>query len=235
MEILDNIPFELNFDTLLSRLHLEKESKYTKEVRNLVETVEPIIAPKAIYEVSYIQNKGYDTVTIGEVTFTSRVMRVNLDKVERVFPYIATCGKEVDEITVSSDDFLRRFFLDTIKEMALGASIGYLNNHLKRKYALGKMSRMAPGASAPDVWPIEQQKQLFSIFGDTEDLIGVRLTDSSLMIPNKSVSGISFPTEIPFESCQLCPRERCPGRRAPYDEKMLETKYENQDIGIKPT
>jgi hypothetical protein len=224
MEILKNIPFELNFDTLLSRLHLEKESKYTTEVQHLAETVEPIIAPKAVYEVSYIQDRGYDTVNIGGVTFTSRVLRVNLDKVERVFPYIATCGKEIDDIAVPPDDFLMRFFLDTIKEMALGVSVGYLNNYLKTKYALGKTSRMAPGAGAADVWPIEQQKQLFSIFGNTEDLIGVKLTDSCLMIPTKSVSGISFPTEIPFESCQLCPREKCPGRRAPYD-KDLEKRY----------
>ena len=224
MEVLDDIPFELNFDTLLSRLHLEKESKYTKEVQHLAEAVEPIITPKAVYEVSYIQDRGYDTVNIGGVTFTSRVLRVNLDKVERVFPYIATCGKEIDEVAVPPDDFLRRFFLDTIKEMALGVSVGYLNNYLKTKYALGKTSRMAPGAGAEDVWPIEQQKQLFSIFGNTEDLIGVKLTDSGLMVPTKSVSGISFPTEISFESCQLCPREKCPGRRAPYD-KDLEKRY----------
>ena len=226
-----NIPFELNFDTLLSRLHLEKDSKYTKEVQHLAEAVEPIIAPKAVYEVSYIQDRGYDTVNIGGVTFTSRVLRVNLDKVERVFPYIATCGKEIDEVAVPPDDFLRRFFLDTIKEMALGVSVGYLNNYLKTKYALGKTSRMAPGAGAEDVWPIEQQKQLFSIFGNTEDLIGVKLTDSGLMVPTKSVSGISFPTEIPFESCQLCPREKCPGRRAPYDKNLLETRYKSQDTG----
>jgi len=225
MEILDNIPFELDFDRLLSKLHLEKKSKYTQKLQHLAETVEPIISPKAIYKISYIQDKGADTITIEGVTFTSRVLRVNLDEVERVFPYVATCGKEVDEIKFSSDDFLRRFFLDTIKEMALGASVGYLHNYLKTKYALGKVSGMSPGASAAEVWPIEQQKELFSIFDNTEDLIGVKLTDSSLMIPTKSVSGILFPTEIPFESCQLCPRERCPSRRAPYDENLLKTRY----------
>jgi hypothetical protein len=225
MKILDDIPFKLDFGRFLSQLHLDGNSKYTKEAQHLAETVEPIIAPKAIYEVSYIQDKGYDTVKIDGVTFTSRVLRVNLDKVERIFPYVATCGKEIDEITFSADDFLLRFFLDTIKQMALGAGVKYLHNYLKTQYALGKTSKMSPGASAAEVWPIEQQKQLFSIFGDTEDLIGVKLTDSGLMIPTKSVSGILFPTEIPFESCQLCPKERCPGRRAPYDEKLLKTRY----------
>ncbi|MBC8461851.1 MAG: hypothetical protein H8D67_28105 [Deltaproteobacteria bacterium] len=39
---------------------------------------------------------------------------------------------------------------------------------------------------------IEQQKELFSIFGNVEDLIGVKLTDSYLMIPNKSVSRLNL-------------------------------------------
>ena len=225
MEVLNDIAFQLDMDTLLARLHIDKESEDAKDIQHLVDHVAPLIKPKAVYKVSYIQYKGYDTVNIGGVTFTSRVLRVNLDKVERVFPYIATCGSELEKIVAATDDFMRRFWLDTVKEMALEAGRKYLSNYLKRKYALGQMSKMSPGAGSQDLWPIEQQKQLFSIFGNVEDLIGVKLTDSFLMIPNKSVSGIYFPTEIKFESCQLCPRKGCPSRRAPYDKNLLEAKY----------
>ena len=86
---------------------------------------------------------------------------------------------------------------------------------------------MSPGDGSRTVWPITQQKQLFSIFGNVEDLIGVRLTDSMLMIPVKSVSGIFVPTEIKFETCQLCPGERCIARKAPYDPG-LEKKYQDK-------
>lgn len=226
MEVLDNIPFELDFNKLISKLHLEKRSEYIAEVQSLVKAVTSAIKPKAIYEVSYIQDKNYDTVTIGGVKFTSHILCVNLDKVERVFPYIATCGKELDEVDIPSDDFLTRYWLDTIKEMALAVSMGYLSDYIRKKFALGRTSRMSPGSAAADVWPIQQQKQLFSIFGNVEVLIGVKLTDSFLMIPNKSVSGIIFPTEISFQSCQVCPREKCPGRSAPYDKNLLETRYQ---------
>jgi hypothetical protein len=64
---------------------------------------------------------------------------------------------------------------------------------------------------------------LFSLFGDVDNLIGVRLTAESLMIPNKSVSGICFPTEINFQSCQVCHREKCSGRKAPFDGKLWES------------
>jgi len=225
MEILNDIAFQLDMDTLLARLRVDKESQDAKDIQNLIERVAPLVEPKAIYEVSYIQYKGYDTVNIGGVTFTSRVLRVNLDKIERVFPYIATCGRELEKIVAVTDDFMRRFWLDTVKDMALEASRKHLSNYLKRRYALGQTSSMSPGAGSKDLWPIEQQKQLFSIFGNVEGLIGVKLTDSFLMIPNKSVSGIYFPTEIRFESCQLCPRKECLARRAPYDKNLLEAKY----------
>jgi hypothetical protein len=228
MEILVDVPTEFDIDRLLARLHIDKESKNASDILDLIETVAPVIRPKAIYEVSYIQYRNYDTVDIGGVIFKSRVLRVNLDKVERVFPYIATCGREVDEIAIPPGDLLTQFWLDSIKQMALDAVRTYLVNHLRERYALGELSKMSPGEGSQDLWSIEQQRQLFSIFGNVEDLIGVTLTDSLFMIPIKSVSGIYFPTEIRFESCQLCPREVCPSRRAPYDKDLLESFYKDR-------
>ena len=155
----------------------------------------------------------------------------NLDKVERVFPYVVTCGRELYDIDIPSNELLKGYLLDQIRETVLISARKYLEDYLIRKYALGQLSRMSPGSGAATVWPITQQKQLFSIFGNVEELIGVRLTDSMLMIPVKSVSGIFFPTEIKFETCQLCPRERCIGRRAPYDSD-LEKKYQDRLLKI---
>ena len=75
---------------------------------------------------------------------------------------------------------------------------------------------MNPG-SLPD-WPITEQAKLFSLLGDVKALIGVTLTESMLMLPTKSVSGVYFETERNFENCELCARENCPGRRKPFDE-----------------
>lgn len=207
---------------LLSRLRIEKHSSDDSDLRHLVETVRPVANPKAIYDVCYVQARAVDSVTIADVTFTSRVLRVNLDNVERVFPFVATCGREFDDVHVPGDDLLKQFWLDELKAVALEAGRKYLNGHLKAGYALGKVTSMSPGAGDRDVWPIEQQQLLFSLFGNTQDLIGVRLTDSCLMIPNKSVSGIIFPTEVTFETCRLCHRQGCPGRAAPYDKALFD-------------
>jgi hypothetical protein len=77
---------------------------------------------------------------------------------------------------------------------------------------------MSPGSL--EDWPIEQQRPLFSLLGNVEASIGVKLNKSLLMIPRKSVSGVYFPNEVTFYNCQLCPRERCEGRKAPYTEEL---------------
>lgn len=201
-------------------MHVAKESQDARGLQDLAERAAAVARPKALYKICYVEKRGYDSVAIDGVTFASRVLRVNLDKVERAFPYVATCDTEVDEVVAGVDDFMVRFWLDTVKEMALTASRTYLTSHLKRRYALRQTSMMNPGWGARDLWPIEQQRALFLILDPVEDLVGVRLTDSFLMIPNKSVSGILFPTEFGFEACPLCPRDVCPSRRAPYDESL---------------
>jgi len=218
---LDSIPISLDFDEVVNRLHISKKSEtLEREVREILDIARPVARPRVVYEVCYVDNKNGDTVEIGGVTFTSRVLRVNLDKVERVFPYVATCGRELEEIAVPSDDLVKRYCLDVVKEQALTCAHVYLHDHLVAKYALGQMSIMNPASL--DDWPLTQQRELFSLLGDVEGVVGVKLTESLLMVPLKSVSGICFPTEIRFESCQLCPREKCTGRRAPYSPDMLQ-------------
>ncbi len=42
------------------------------------------------------------------------------------------------------------------------------------------------------------------------------------MIPPTSVSEIIFPSEVRFESCQLCRRGNCPSRQAPFDPNLAQ-------------
>jgi len=212
MEILSDIGFELDIQSLMSKVRVAEGSEDGKAVKDLANSVALKIKPKAICKVVYVQDRTDNSVNVGGVVFTSKTLRTKLDKVERAFAYVATCGNELEKTDIEPDDYVKRFWLDAIKEMALRGGIEYLKDHIKKRYALKKISAMQPGSGNQDLWPIEQQKLLFSLFGNTEELIGVTLTDSCLMIPNKSLSGIYFPTEIDFTSCQMCQRERCPGR-----------------------
>lgn len=223
MEILDAIPIHLDTEQVLKELHLNERREQFDVVHKLVEIANSIVHPKAIYEMSYVDNKNEDTVDIGGIRFTSRVLRVNLDKVGKVFPFIITIGRELEDRIASFDNLLEQYYLDEIGNVALGLIGNYLAEHLKREYRMGQISSMYPGMGDLQDWPIAQQEQLFSLFGDVEALIGVKLTPSLLMIPRKSESGIYFPTEVKFLSCQICSRERCKERVAPYDKDLAES------------
>ncbi len=202
---------------------MEKDSPYIGEIDSLVRDAQSLGRPKALHKIAFIESRGEDYVVIDNVRFTSRVLRVNLDPAHRVFAYMATCGVELEDWAHSIGDVLHRYWADTIRELALQSATSALNDDLVDRYHLGHTATMSPGRLVD--WPLSEQRALFNLLGDPQEAIGVRLTDSYLMVPTKSVSGIRFPTEQSFESCQLCPREHCPGRKAPYDSGLYDRKY----------
>ncbi|MDF1513352.1 MAG: vitamin B12 dependent-methionine synthase activation domain-containing protein [Anaerolineae bacterium] len=221
--ILDDIPFEPDINALAKRVRIKPGSPYRDELQHLVDTARACAQPKAIYRTVYIDAKDDRTVLIDGITFTSRVLAVNMGQAHRAFAFVATCGAELGVWAQGIDDMLQSFWGEAIKEDALRAASVALHQHLAKCYDLGKTATMNPG-SLPD-WPIQQQRPLFNLLGDPHTAIGVTLSESYLMEPNKSVSGVRFPIESRFESCMLCPREDCPGRRSAYDPELYDRKY----------
>ncbi|MCS7181453.1 MAG: vitamin B12 dependent methionine synthase [bacterium] len=219
MKILKDFKSEIDKEILLEGLKIEKDIEDEREFLNLVEIAKKIGKPKAVYIEGFIEEKRDDSVIINGVKFTSIVLRKNLENVEKVFVFIATCGIELNQINFK-DDILKDYWWDTIKGYFLEIARKNLFEYLQERYFLKKVISMSPGASEKYVWPIEQQKELFSLFGDVESLIGVKLTESYLMIPNKSVSGFLFSTEKDYKSCKICRRKNCPGRIAEFDEEL---------------
>ena len=220
MAELQDIPFALDAELLMQQLCIQPETDNAEAFGELLARVTEVGRPKATYELCFIEDKADESVVLNGIRLTSRALRRNLDPVERVFPYVATCGTEADAIAVPPEDALQALWIWTINEALLDAAMEHLYDHLATRYRMTHWATMEPGSGDADVWPIEQQKELFSVLGDVETRIGVRLTDSMVMIPTMSVSGIVFPTETEFASCQVCHREDCPSRTAPFDEAV---------------
>jgi hypothetical protein len=227
MEAIIEIPFELNTPTLLERVHLRPGSEDAQEFEQLLHIARKIGKPKALYSEAYVELPGRDTVSLNGIYFTSLMLHDNLANIDRVFPFVVTCGHEMDQIKLSRDNLLAVYWWDAIKESLLISASQYLLRLLNCKFQLKKTASMSPGSGDMNVWPIEQQRELFALLGDVYRMIGVVLTDSFLMVPNKTVSGIHFPTERDFRTCQVCHRENCPNRSAPYDQAL----WESIDIG----
>lgn len=222
-QVLDTVPLQIDLEQLAKQLRIKEGTGQLEKLKKMVGEAEALGRPKAFYRVAYIDGRTDDEVKVNGVVLSSRVLRVNLEKAHRVFPYVATCGLELEEWAQSTTDLLEKYWADIIKETALRQAVRYLNEYLLENFRPGKLSRMNPGSLAD--WPLPEQRPLFTILGEGPRTIGIRLTDTFLMLPIKSVSGIWFPTEESFESCGLCPRESCPGRRAAYDRELYDRKY----------
>jgi len=221
--VLTDIRFQINLPSLMETLRVKAGSSQVEALEHLSNEARAIARPKAMYGLAFIESRGDDHVVIEEITFTSRVLRVNLDPVNRAFPFVATCGTELDEWASSIDDFLHRYWADRIMQLALTCARMALQDHVKTRFGLDSVSGMNPGSL--EDWPLREQRPLFALLGAPEADVGVRLTDSMIMTPLKSVSGLWFSTDVDFASCQLCPRGDCPSRRAAYDEMLYEEKY----------
>jgi len=213
------IPFKLDIASVVKRLRLNKTSPRLEEMaRELAETAHTIARPRAVYQLSHARVIDNATVDIDGIIFTSRVLSKLLRNQDTVIPFIATIGKELDELPIPPRDMMRQFCLDTIKTVVLVSSVDYLTEYLKEKHGIPRAALLNPGEIAD--WPITQQKPLFALFGGAEKKIGVSLTAGGVMKPIKSRSGILFPNDTGFLSCQLCTQLKCPGRRAKYDPEL---------------
>lgn len=221
--VLDCIPLHLDRPEVFRRIRMDQSDADAPSVCRLIDSAEQIARPKALFRQGHIDARTDDAITIDGITFRSRVLRVNTEKAHQVFAYLATCGTELEAWARSLDDMLEQYWADAIMELSLRAAIRFLNEQIGRLLPIDKTSVMNPGSLAD--WPIQQQRPLFQLIGDTSDQVGIRLADSFLMTPAKSVSGIRFAIDSHFESCQLCPRKDCPNRRQSYEPQLFEQKY----------
>jgi len=218
-----NIPCEIDREQLLNRLHIKPDSPFIENVDKMIAQALEVGKPKIAYKLSYVDEKGDDYVVVDGIKFSSRVLRVNLEETYKVVPFVVTCGRELEDWANGFTDMFDTFCADGIMEAVLRAARERIFPQISKEFNFGHTARMNPG-SLPD-WPLKEQKPLFELLGDVQALIGVELKPSFLMSPIKTVSGFHFPKEGSFESCQLCPREDCPGRKAPYDKNLYAEKY----------
>ena len=216
METFGPIPVALSADFVQNKLRAPSRGA----VETLLAEALSLAEAQAAFAVAYIEEKGADEVVIDGRRFKSRVLRKNLNDVGRVFPAVVTIGGRLEQKADRSKDLLEKYYLDAIGNLILAEARSHLIRHLCRRFAIETLSWMSPGSL--EDWPLEAQRPLFALLDGAPAAVGVHLTESLLMLPRKSVSGIFFPSETRFFSCRLCPRERCEGRKARYDEALAQ-------------
>ena len=221
MKILSDIPVKLETVEVMNSLKLNtKTLSAVKKIEELIESITPVMKPKAIYTETSVEDIKYDNVSIGGHVFKSKVLAKNLADQEACYPYIVTAGSELEEIELPKGQSV--MLLDLIKNIVVGKAFDYTRDLIVEEYDVRDITGMSPGHL--EDWQLEEQKVLFDLIGVVIEEIGVSLTPSYLMIPVKTVSGIMFTSETGFQSCQVCTQPRCMGRRTEYNP-MIAKQY----------
>jgi len=131
--------------------------------------------------------------------------------------FICTAGTEYEayhQQLKEEGDMVRLFIADALGSVVAEKCADRMEEHLQQtidKLGWHHTNRFSPGYCG---WHVSQQQLLFPLFGG--QTCGVRLTDSSLMLPIKSVSGIVGIGEKVRRldyTCGLCDLKQCYKRR----------------------
>jgi hypothetical protein len=111
---------------------------------------------------------------------------------------------------INEGDQLRGYTYDVFGSIVVEAAMDLIQDKLRVEMAelgFNISNRYSPGYCG---WLVKEQKKLFSLLPDK--FCGISLTDSCLMQPIKSVSGIvGIGKEIKFNqyTCKMCDMENC--------------------------
>ncbi len=216
-----DIPVTIDRAELVKQFKVERtRPMMEKYLDEMIALAQPVVHAKGLYRVAGITGRGEEWVEIEGVRFNSRVLAKCLANIDTVVPYLFTCGKELDELPVPSSDRLRFYCLDLIKMQVALLGAAWFMNYLKDKFQYPEVTHLHPGEFSD--LPIDAQVPLFSLFHDTEEAIGLKLTPNKTLSPVKSGSGLLFYNGTSFVSCELCLQAQCAGRHAAYNPKLAE-------------
>ncbi len=193
-----------------------------RKVENFLEELPDYVRPKVVRQAFDITDRGKGSVTLeGDVTFRSVKLSRALKIAREAVCFAATLGPGIDaEINALMADnrYSDAYILDAMGSVIIEGVVDQFQNRIEQTEALADKSvtlRFSPGYCD---WALKEQEKLFALL-DTEK-IGVALSDSFLMAPRKSVSGIfgvSAPgvacDSLPHNPCRQCSQKNCIARR----------------------
>jgi hypothetical protein len=209
--ILDDIPANFDSDLMTAKLR-PGSARVEKNFRNLIEQARLTARPRAVGRVCDVELSSPQTVSLDGVRFSSELLHCNLSGLNQAYVYVASEGPEMAAWAASLSETMR-LFAWPIRYAALKLAEKALADFIRSTFGLEQISSMHPGSLS--LWPLQEQKPLFSLLSPLPEAIGVELQPKLWMTPDMASSGIFFETEVPFENCQLCPLETCEHRRVP--------------------
>lgn len=156
-------------------------------------------------------------LVIGNIKLhTDRIITSQLKKSEKAAIFLCTIGNQMEKWgkqLLADGDSIKSYLVDVIASVLVESIADKLHAHIGneyRKLGLNKTNRYSPGYCN---WSVAEQQKIFSFF--PENFCNVKLTDSSLMIPIKSISGIiGLGSKVKYAEylCDRCEFKNCTHR-----------------------
>jgi len=223
--------FQYNFtDLKLSVAQIEEVMGYkegedrdlvTELIREILKETEEICNVKAeyiIYDNVLFKNED-KTIEIDSIVFQiEKIVFGQIKKSESIAVFLCTAGEEIgirSRKAMQERDLLKGYVYDVIGSEIVEAAADLMQNELEG--AMGSTDRKITNRYSPGYcnWNVAEQHKLFQLVPD--NFCGIRLTDSALMDPVKSVSGIiGIGTDVKYNAytCNLCDMKDCIYRRS---------------------
>lgn len=194
-----------------------KDSVPEQRVRDLVCEMRERLVPKAtiryMYQIVEAEKLSPLQVRMAGKLFTpERIICSYLKGMTHALLFVGTAGREYDAALKEikkEGDIVAEFIADSIGTVLAEMSVA----RIEKDYD-GKENFSMPYSPGYCNWNIKEQQILFSLF--PENPCGIILSETSLMSPEKSVSGFFALGETLIKQpyhCQICKNTRCYKRR----------------------
>lgn len=159
-------------------------------------------------------NEDKTHIRVGDIDFTTgKTIYHQLKRSEQIAVFVCTAGADIEKWSkqmMANNDPLKGFIADILGGVVVELAIDLIQHELSENQngkGLKITNRYSPGYCG---WATEEQRKLFSALPPGN--CGIRLTESSLMQPVKSVSGfIGIGADVRFNpyTCGLCEATHC--------------------------
>jgi len=159
-------------------------------------------------------NNASKSVDINHINFQiNKIVYGQLKKSDSLAIFLCTAGEEIgirSRKAMKERDLLKGYVFDVVGSEIVEAAADIMQNELEKEVISSRKkitNRFSPGYCG---WNVSEQHKLFQLVPD--NFCRIRLTESALMDPVKSISGIIGIGEnvkmLPY-TCSLCDMKDC--------------------------
>ncbi|MFA6717157.1 MAG: hypothetical protein WCS27_17395 [Victivallaceae bacterium] len=208
MQIFTDIKVKFDLEELASALCLNPDMPEYSELAELVKALEPHAKPAALLAEAAVIGKTPERILSSKGEFNSPLLAQLAADAEKLFPFIVTCGGAMENFAAGTDDPLRLYWIDFLKEYALGQAFEQIKAGLAENFPGRKVISLVPIDNS--IWKIEGLREIFTVFPrEAIEKIGVELTEYFYMKPAKTRAGVFFPAFKELDICSLCKVKKC--------------------------